>query len=233
MHSLDDFKRFCGFYVGQVPAEKATGLLLLVRTDQADETVVNLPTGTKFMAKGLAFESSQAEDLNESLKQITLPVQSVLGGVAGNLPAGQNWTSSLSGLDISNPSAFQGGVDAKAEVLGSNAQKLRSFDVPDSVLQMCLDTSIGVIKGMCGLEQTSDLPVASQIDYAVLLVAKLFLNFKDVLFSQSEGNIDVGEMNFEEKRGYVENLNKAVYMEVLGILSPYRDVSKFITQVPA
>ena len=97
-----------------IEAVKAIGILTANRANPDDETIINIPMGQKFNTSLLVFESIEVLILNESQRFIPVTVRAVLPGISGNIPSGRVWTSSLSGLVITNTAAFSGGQDANA-----------------------------------------------------------------------------------------------------------------------
>jgi hypothetical protein len=107
---------------GKIPApdQAATGEVLLTNlTSQA----VSLPAGTRLStsaAPAVSFETTAAVEIPAKKgKSASVPVRAVLGGSAGNLPAGAlNRLENASGLalTVTNPAPTRGGTDLQLDL---------------------------------------------------------------------------------------------------------------------
>ena len=104
---LRDFKMFAGLPVAGV---KAVGLLVISKASGHENRAFSIPAGTIFRAGEPAFLTIQPYELSESATQIEVGVTAQFEGIAGNVPAGQVWTTN--NIIATNPLAFTRGEDA-------------------------------------------------------------------------------------------------------------------------
>lgn len=113
---LDDFVRLFGF--SRFPAKRATGMVTFERATPAPETIM-IPLGTQLSTEGVApviVQTITPALLITGDTIITVPVQAVIGGSAGNVPANalRRRLTPIEGItSFANSVALSGGADAE------------------------------------------------------------------------------------------------------------------------
>ncbi len=113
---LDDFVRLFGF--SRFPAKRATGMVSFDRSTPAPETIM-IPLSTQLSTEGVApviVQTTTPALLITGDMTINVPVQTVIGGSAGNVPASsiRRRLTPIEGItSFTNPAALSGGADAE------------------------------------------------------------------------------------------------------------------------
>ena len=123
MSMLRDFKMFAAL---PVPGMKAVGLLVISKASGHENAAFSIPAGTIFRAGEPAFLTIQPYELSESATQIEVGVTAQSEGIAGNVPAGQVWTTNIANIIATNPLPFTRGEDAYG---GAAAQPFETFSL--------------------------------------------------------------------------------------------------------
>ena len=89
--------------------KKSVGAITITR-DGNNEVIV-IEEGQQFSSGELNFVSIEEVTILAGANTGTILVEAVEGGPAGNLEAGQEWSTSIDGVTVSNSDAFQGGAD--------------------------------------------------------------------------------------------------------------------------
>lgn len=114
--NLDDFVRLFGY--SRFPAKRSTGMVLFERSTPAPETIL-IPLGTQLSTEGVApvvVQTTTPALLITGDTSIQVPVQAVIGGANGNVPANsiRRRLTTFDGItSFTNPSALSGGADAE------------------------------------------------------------------------------------------------------------------------
>ena len=155
MITIEDFKKFMGWSKAAEDAKKSVGLVILARKnpDPNPGNLVNIPLNLIYFADGQSFQqpiNSAIRQINESQNMVEVPLQARHAGVAGNIPANQNWQADQTvGFSVTNPNPFSLGADAVPQRLGlypSSGDFQQRMD--DTRVQEALDTGRLIIKDM-------------------------------------------------------------------------------------
>ena len=232
MVSLLDFKRFADYSAAAVPPKAALGILKVARTDPASQNIIQVPAETRFSSGGgLNFKSIEPETIHESAKFIPVSVIAEIPGAAGNIAAGQDWSSALAGVTITNQAAFAGGADGSPAVNEGRffaAEKI--LQPEDGIIESCLETAKTQILGALGLGDDAELPDKPPIDHAVYLWAKFLLENRAMQERMTETDFDQLK---QSKTDYhrMDRVRDAVYQEILILIAPYRNNLAFMATV--
>jgi len=229
--SVNGFKNFASW---PVAGQRSIGLVMIQRVNQADQTVILFPKGTRFgiASLGLVFTNLEDAEINESQTMIELLVQCQAEGIAGNIAAQQQWqlpvrpdNSRATGLTLSNPNAFTQGLDAQR---GGMTAQLMANEVSNEKIQNFLDVSASQIRTFLGLKESEDLPVALRIDQGVYTWCLYLIETNSSQRINKTMDFD-GEIT-ERRRHFPrdENLRHSVEMKILGLISPYRKTERFM-----
>ena len=230
--TVSGFKQFASWPVG---GKQAVGLLEITRTDRRDQTVVSFPKGTRFgvASLGLVFTNLEDAEINESQTQIELLVRCQTEGIAGNIATQQQWQlpvrpdkSRATGLTIANTTAFSEGVDARA---GGMTAGLMQAETDDQKIQNFLDVSTLQIKTMLGLKDDEDMPESIRIDHAVYSWCLYLIEQNSS--QRINKTMDLDGQIVERRSHFPRDgqLREAVEMKILGLISPYRQTARFMT----
>ena len=101
------------FYEGAArpSATKAVGAITITR-QTGNNNAINVAVGDDFTTKGKVFKATQALTILAGNASGEVFLEAEEGGPDGNIPANSEWTSDIENVDISNGSAFQGGLSS-------------------------------------------------------------------------------------------------------------------------
>ena len=179
--SLEGFKIFASISRPAQPGAKAAGIIVITRKDPSSQSIISFPKNTFFRTtSGITFVNSAPLEINESRRFIETVVLALSVGVSGNIPANTQWESpvntdilkTFSEVNITNPSAFVGGVDSVLRKVYP-AQKMVEWKNPDdSLLQSNLDLATKNV--LTKLGNPSQLPDEPAVDRSVYLFAQFY-----------------------------------------------------------
>ena len=180
MFSPLEFRKYAGWPVKGTPA---LGILVLTRDDQQDdERVIEFRAGEGiFIATilpDLRFTNSERFILGESQKYIEFGAMSTKPGTIGNISAHSFWASPykrgsvITGLTLSNPSAFTNGSESSS---ATHLSDLLDQKISDEKIQIYLDISKSVVLDMLGFDQDESLPDHVRIYNAVNFLCLFYL----------------------------------------------------------
>ena len=164
---LRDFKMFAGL---PVPGMKAVGLLVISKAAGHENAAFSIPAGTIFRAGEPGFVTIQPYELSESATQIEDGVTAQSEGIAGNVPAGQVWTTN--NIIATNPLPFTRGEDAIKPISLTDRLNVP----PDAVIQSQLDVAMAQIKNMLGIDADAEPPDAKPVERACYLLAQFYFS---------------------------------------------------------
>lgn len=231
--TVSGFKQFASW---PTPGTPSVGLVVMTRTDPADQTVIDIPKGTDFYLPTNAahFRTLARAIMNESQTQIELLIQNTQNGARGNIAAGQRWGnapykpegSRITGVTLSNPAAFSQGKDS---LPGGITAKLMAQETDDQKVQNFLDVSTSQIRTMMGLNEDEDLPVAPRIDHAIYVWCLYLIEQNSS--QRINKTMDIQGFIIERRSHFPRDgqLREAVEMKVLGLISPFRQTARFMT----
>ena len=176
-------------------------------------------------------------EINESRRFIETVVLALSVGVSGNIPANTQWESpvntdilkTFSEVNITNPSAFVGGVDSVLRKVYP-AQKMVEWKNPDdSLLQSNLDLATKNV--LTKLGNPSQLPDEPAVDRSVYLFAQFYTENRTTqeIKTAFGGGENIFEVNKTEY--YRERVFNAINREIDNLLRPFVDVAKFMPEV--
>ena len=226
MVSLSEFKKFARIYQPASPGAVARGILVLTK-DPPGSHIIQVPSGTNFHSSaGVSFTTSEDLELNESETFQPIAVSALDVGQGGNLQANQTWSSSVSGIVATNPSAFSGGENPVAEI--SSPNQLVDWTPPDdSILQKNID--LGKKNVFTKLGNPDELPDEPAVDRSVYLFAQFYTQNTQTQEIQTKGSL--GDFSKSKTEYYRAQVWRAINMEVDNLLAPFIDVSKFMEAV--
>ena len=159
MITLDKFKQFLGFGIPGVEAQRAVGLVIVMRTIPLGE-IVAIPGDLLFLAGGQTFvlAGGGRRELNESQSFTEIPLQAQHTGPAGNIGIGQNWTMNQEvDFRTMNHTAFSGGVDEIPDKQGLYPHLVQNMEIDiDDRLQECIDLGKKVVRELAGVDDSVD-----------------------------------------------------------------------------
>ena len=224
--NLESFKQYAGIPIKAVSAVKAVGVLTV--TKDVANAVISIPKGTAFNTSTQSFEATEDFTISESAQFLPVTVQAVQGGVAGNIPAGETWSTALAGVQVSNAGPFILGADAvkASQDKGSLTNKLNIS--PDAVLQRFLDSAIEIIRDLLGLMDSESLPDKPRVEQAIFLLCLYFSENKSV--QEKVSTLDLNDIKETKTSYFRSRLNAAIYRQVNNLICKYRKHSRFIPQ---
>ena len=177
MQTVPGFKEFAGW---PQASTRAVGVIRATRSDpSADQNPIIIAQGSRFVAGGIAFTSSEPALIRAGESIAEVSVVATTGGVAGNVPASRQWQATdpdggaIAGVVWLNEREFTGGREA-----------VTAHFIPDRVFfNTITDTSIqthislcrDIIRDRLGYEQDEPLPVHLRIDTAVYTLTLFFI----------------------------------------------------------
>ena len=225
MVTLEGFKDFAKVYRPGAPAEAAFGILTLTRASQTPPLQpIEIPAGTDFATARRVFYSIEAVTISESASFVPCGVRAMVAGAAGNIAAGQTWTSEISDrVTIANAAAFAGGKEATPH----KGDPMEGFAPEDDAdLQSHLDVAKEMILKKLGGPET--LPDAPSVDRATYLYAQWTRQQRTFQERQrklgAENEINLSETAYFRQAGTQDALNR----EIDNLLSGHGNPTAFM-----
>ena len=225
---IASFKTYSGW-----PTEgtQAVGLLVIARSDPATTNVITIPKGTRFAVykQGVQFETLEATEVGESQARIEILVRCTERVARGNIPLGQEWSSSLMGVTLSNPAAFTEGKD---RIAGGLTAGLLAQSVSDANIQNHLNTAKAQVRTLCGFGKDDPDPDDIRFEHAVYCQSLYAIE-------QTSSQRITREMDFDgdlkERRSHFPRdgqLAESIRMKILNLIAPLRKVESFMPAAP-
>ena len=106
-------------------------------------------------------------------------------------------------------------------------------NVPDdTILQSSLDVATQNIRTMLALAVADDLPDNANVQRAVFLLGKFYLDNREI--QEKVLNVKIDDTFSEQKTTYYrDRIFKAVIQECLNLIAPYRNATAFMPDPPA
>ena len=224
--TLEAFKKFAKIYVPPTPAKGANGIVVFTKNPPG-VNIINVPQDTLVhTASGITFKTVEALELNESENFQPIAVTATGTGSATNVEANQTWSTSISGVDVTNPAPFSGGSDANPGV--PTSEHLTDWIPPsDDVLQANLDLAQKNV--LTKLGDPAELPDEPAVDRSVYLFAQFYT--QNTTTQEQVTSFKGGDIEKQKTEYYRSGVFKAVNFEIDNLLRPFVDVSKFMSGV--
>ena len=98
---------------------------------------------------------------------------------------------------------------------------------PDSLATSLLNVSTSVVRDMLGLMDSEELPEDERVINAIYLLCQFYIQNRDV--QEYEDTVTIDELVRSKKLSYYRaNVKGPLMKQILGMLSKFRKVSRFI-----